>query len=65
MRTNPKTFIRHLEASLGRFQGNILFSADKRTFMETKDGILAYVEAIEFLRTLKPMKPFQWSEPLQ
>ena len=51
VRTNPKTFIRHLEQSLGRFQGNILYSADNLTFMETKDGRLAYVEAIEFLRT--------------
>ena len=51
VRTNPKVFIGHLEKCLGRFQGFTLYSADKRSFIETKEGNLAYVEAIEFLRS--------------
>lgn len=39
-------------------------SADKLLRVETKEGPLAYVEAIEFLRVQKPLRPFKWSEQL-
>lgn len=50
MRVNPKLFISHLEKCLGRFKGNILYSQDGKSFIETKEGPKAYREAIEFLR---------------
>ena len=65
VRTNPKSFINHLEKCLGRFQGNLLYSPDKKSFIETKEGAFAYVEAIEFLRNRKAMKEFKWSDQLE
>ena len=50
VRQNPKAFIGYLEKCLGRFDRNVLYSEDGRTFIETKEGREAYVEAIEFLR---------------
>ena len=52
MRTDPSHFIKPLEAALKRFEAgtNLLRSADGMLRVETKEGPLAYVEAIEFLR---------------
>lgn len=58
-------FIGYLEKCLGRFKGNVLFSEDNKSFIETKEGRKAYVEAIEYLRNQKGMKPFVWSEKLK
>lgn len=33
--------------------------------MLTKEGQLAYIEAIEFLREQKPLRPLKWSEHLK
>jgi hypothetical protein len=63
-RINPKFFIGHLERCLGRFRGNTLYSEDGRSYFETKEGKIAYIEAIEFLRQQKTMKGFQWNEKL-
>jgi uncharacterized protein YkwD len=63
-RVNPKFFIGHLERCLGRFRGNTLYAEDGRSFIETKEGKFAYVEAIEFLRKQQPMKEFKWNEKL-
>jgi hypothetical protein len=41
-----------------------MYSADKRSFIETKEGNLAYVEAIEFLRGQKAMAAFKWNDRL-
>ena len=49
-RVNPKFFIGHLERCLGRFRGKTLYSEDGRSFIETKEGKSAYIEAIEYLR---------------
>lgn len=56
VRTNPKSFIGHLEKCLGRFKGLVLYSEDNKSFIETKEGPSAYVEAIEFLRNRRGMK---------
>ena len=50
---------------MGRFDRNLLYSEDGRTFIETKEGRQAYVEAIEFLRIQKGRRPFKRSEPLE
>ena len=65
VRTNPKSFIGHLEKCLGRFKGRVLYSEDNKSFIETKEGPSAYVEAIEFLRNRKGMKEFKWCEKLE
>jgi uncharacterized protein YkwD len=57
-RVNPKFFIGHLERCLGRFKDKTLYSEDGRSFIETKEGKSAYIEAIEYLRKQKPMKGF-------
>lgn len=48
-----------------RFTGKQLYTADKRSFMETKEGQLAYVEAIEFLRRQPDQIAFKWSADLE
>lgn len=44
---------------------NILYSEDNKSFIETKEGAFAYVEAIEFLRNRKGMKELKWSDKLE
>lgn len=39
-------------------------SADSEVRIETKEGQLAYMEALEFLRVQTPLKPFKWSDQL-
>ena len=41
-----------------------MYAEDGRSFIETKEGKKAYIEAIEFLRKQKPMKGFEWNERL-
>lgn len=65
VRSNPKSFIGHLEKCLGRFKGLVLYSEDKKSFIETKEGPSAYVEAIEYLRNRRGMKEFMWSDQLE
>lgn len=64
VRTNPRSFIHVLERRLACFRGNQLYSDDKKSFVQTKEGPFGYVEAIEFLRTRKAAKPLKWSEEL-
>jgi uncharacterized protein YkwD len=49
---------------MDRFIGNILKTADGCTAIETEEGPLAYMEAIEFLKTQSPMPPLVWSTEL-
>ena len=51
VRMNPKVFIPVLEKAMTRFKGNILYRADQSAGFETKEGQIAYVEAIEFLKS--------------
>lgn len=52
---------------MGRFElgTNILKSADAQLRIKTKEGPVAYVEAIEFLKAQKSLKPLKWNENLQ
>ena len=65
IRQNPKSFIPYLERSLGRFHGDIYTSEDGCTAIRTEEGPMAFVEAIEFLRSQKPMTVFKWSDELE
>jgi len=52
VRSDPQSFIKTLEKSMARFEfgTNVLKSADELARVETREGQIAYVEAIEFLR---------------
>ena len=50
---------------MNRFNGKQIYTADKKSFIETQEGQFAYVEAIEFLRQQKAQKPFAWSRELE
>ncbi len=54
VRANPKCMIPYLEKCLGRFKGKTLYSEDGKSYIVTKDGKQAYIEAIEFLRKQRP-----------
>ena len=49
-RSNPKILVPHLEKALMRFEKNVLMSEDGKSGVETQEGQIAYVEAIEFLQ---------------
>lgn len=46
---NPKSIVKRLENALLRFNGKVLMSEDGKSGSETKEGQIAYVEAIEFM----------------
>ena len=50
VRKDPQSFVTYLENRLRFFKGNRLYANDKKSFVETKEGKDAYVEAIEFLK---------------
>ena len=64
IRINPSAFIGQLEKSMSRFVGNILKTADGCTAIETEEGPIAYIEAIEFLKVQSPVPPLVWSDEL-
>lgn len=47
-----------------RFQGMVHTTEDKCCSIRTEEGQVAYVEAIEFLRSQKAMVALKWSEEL-
>jgi len=51
IRQKPKSFIAYLERSLARFHGDIYTSEDGCTAIRTEEGPVAFIEAIEFLRS--------------
>ena len=51
IRRNPKSFIPYLEKSLTRFHGMIYTTEDGCNAIRTEEGQVAFVEAIEFLRS--------------
>jgi len=53
-----------LEKGLSRFEGLKLFNEDKSSYIKTVEGAGAYYEAIKYLKNLRPMKPFEWSDEL-
>lgn len=50
IRINPSGFIGQLEKSMDRFYGKILKTADGCSAIETEEGPMGYIEAIDFLR---------------
>ena len=55
----------YLERSLERFHGKIYKSEDGCTAIRTEEGQVAFIEAIEFLRSQKPVTPLKWSDELE
>jgi uncharacterized protein YkwD len=55
IRTNPKSYIPILEQYLQWFDGNVLDKPDSEAGIETQEGPSAYKEAIQFLKTQKPI----------
>ena len=51
IRENPKSFVPYLERSLARFNGSIHTTEDGCNAIRTEEGPVAFIEAIEFLRT--------------
>lgn len=55
VRTDPKSMIPELEATVKKFRGNMLGN------MRTNEGAGAYLELIKFLKNQKPLSPMTWS----
>ena len=64
IRTNPKSFVAYLERSLKRFHGDIYTTEDGHSAIRTEEGQVAFVEAIEFLRSQRPLPALKWSDEL-
>ena len=62
IRTNPKSYIPILETYIKYFDGNILEKPDTDTGIETQEGAFAYQEAINFLKSQKPIEPLIYDE---
>ena len=63
LRTNPTTFIEHLEKLLTLFKGDILYRLGEIP-IKTNDGKHAVEEAIEFLRKQEPVPELELCESL-
>jgi uncharacterized protein YkwD len=55
VRTDPKSMIPELQATVKKFRGNMLGR------MQTNEGAGAYLELIKFLKKQKPLSPMTWS----
>lgn len=64
VRTNPKSYIPILEQYMKYFNGNVLEKPDSDEGIETLEGKHAYVEAIKFLKTQKPICKLEFNEEL-
>ena len=64
IRTNPKSYIPILEKYIKWFHGNILEKPGADCGIETIEGISAYKEAINFLKTQKPIKEMIFDEEI-
>jgi uncharacterized protein YkwD len=62
IRSNPKSYIPILESYIKYFDGNILEKPDTDTGIETQEGAFAYQEAINFLKSQKPIEPLIYDE---
>ena len=47
-----------------RFEKNVLMSEDGKSGVETQEGQIAYVEAIEFLQAQEPLPTLAWAPQL-
>lgn len=60
LRTNPKSFIKHLQARLDTFQGNFYVSCNKK--IRSREGPKPVEEAMAWLDTLEPLPAFDVSK---
>ncbi|GAB1542295.1 CAP domain-containing protein [Scytonema sp. NUACC21] len=56
VRTNPQAYIPIMESYRQRFQGKKV-KLSQNVFLQTHEGVQAVDEAIEFLRSVRPMSP--------
>lgn len=59
VRKNPRYLSKQLERSLERFQGFKTLKVKGREVREMQEGAPAYIEAIEWCETTKPVKPLK------
>lgn len=64
LRSDPKSFIPKLEATMKQFKGTIL-SKPMEYAVQTVEGKDAFVDAIEFLKKQNPVPKLQYDERLQ
>ena len=62
LRTDPKSFIPHLEKRLGYFNGKVVNVPGEDSGHVTQEGPNAVKEAINFLKKAKPLKALGWSD---
>ena len=65
MRTNPQSFIPHLEEMLTRFDGNVLKRPGESKNLRTKEGPAAVHETIEYLKKIEPVPELEWQQEMQ
>lgn len=63
VRTNPKSYIEKLEKGTKFFKDKI-FRHPSEIPIETYEGVQGFLDAIEFLKTQKPVEPLQYCEEL-
>jgi uncharacterized protein YkwD len=63
LRRDPRSYARHLEALLPRFDGLVL-ERPGRPFLRTEEGAPAVREAIAALRATRPLSALRWSPGL-
>ena len=63
LRTDPKSFIPKLEATMKQFKGTIL-SKPMEYAVQTVEGKDAFIDAINFLKNQKPVPTLQYDERL-
>ena len=64
VRSNPKSYIPILEEYLKWFDGNILDKPGSEIGIETQEGAFAYHEAINFLKSQRPISELKYDEEI-
>lgn len=64
LRTNPKSYIPKLEKCIKCFKGNVYEKPGTDIGIETTEGPMAYQEAINFLKTQKPIRSLTYDEEI-
>jgi uncharacterized protein YkwD len=64
IRTNPKWLIPHLEARVPNFDGLIYKEDGLEYDLETKEGVAAVHEAINYLKNVTPVCAVKWNDAL-
>lgn len=64
LRTDPKSFLPYLEARLSHFRENTVWTPGVKVGEITKEGPAAVQEAIDFIKTMKPVAKLRWSKEM-